>query len=110
MSGFSIAAVSYSMDIDMEDYGVNDLTGQFDELIDATDELNSGMKKLSEGMDKLDGNSTTLLNGFKELKNGIGTQLKSGLGKLNQGFDQSYVALDQMSKSLRHTLEIQNLY
>lgn len=73
MSGFSIAAVPYSMDIDLGDYETDDLTGQFDELIDATKELNDGMKKLSDGMKELDGNSEALLTGFGELKDGIGT-------------------------------------
>ena len=73
MSGFSIAAVPYSMDIDLEDYGMDDLTMQFDELTDATKELNDGMEKLSDGMKELDGNSEALLSGFSDLKNGIGT-------------------------------------
>lgn len=99
MSGFSIAAVPYSMEIDMEDYGVDNLTGQFDELIDATDELSSGMKKLSEGMDELDGNSATLLNGFKELKNGIGT-LDNNSATLLSGSAQIKKALSKIATSL----------
>lgn len=99
MSGFSIAAVPYSMDIDLSDYNVDDMTGQFDELIEATEELNDGMEKLSSGMKELDGNSGTLLNGFAELKNGIGT-LDENASDLISGSAQIKKALSAISDSL----------
>lgn len=99
MSGFSIAAVPYSMDIDPGDYGTDDLTGQFDELIDATKELNDGMEKLSDGMKELDGNSDALLTGFSELKDGIET-LDANSDTLLSGSTQIQNALSSIAGSL----------
>lgn len=99
MSGFSIAAVPYSMDIDLGDYGIDDMTGQFDELINATNELNTGMKKLSTGMQKLDANSGTLLKGMKDLNNGVGT-LDHNSTTLVKGSAQIKKGLSTMSTSL----------
>ncbi len=102
MSGFSIAAVPYSMDIDLGDYGMDDLTGQFDELIDATKELNNGMEKLSDGMKKLDGNSEILLSGFSDLKNGIGT-LDANSSTLLDGSVKIQNALSTIAGSISQT-------
>lgn len=99
MSGFSIAAVPYSMDIDLGDYDTEDLTGQFDELIDATKELNDGMEKLSDGMKELADNSEALLSGFQELKDGIGT-LDGNSGTLLSGSAKIQSALAKISSSL----------
>lgn len=99
MSGFSIAAVPYSMNIDIGDYETDDPTGQFDELIDATKELNDGMKDLSDGMKELDGNSEALLSGFRELKNGIGT-LDSNSDTLLDGSAKIQNALSTIAGSL----------
>ncbi len=71
MSGFSIAAVPYSMDIDMNQFNMDDFTGQIAELTDAVDKLNDGAGSLSEGLNKLcDGNSN-LLNGSSQIQSGL---------------------------------------
>lgn len=75
MSGFSIAAVPYNMDVDMDQLNMDDFTGQISELTDAVDKLNDGATSLSDGLNKLcDGNSD-LLNGS--------SQIQSGLNKLS---------------------------
>lgn len=99
MSGFSIAAVPYSMDIDLGDYGIDDMTGQFDELIEATNELNTGMKKLGIGMQQLGTNSSTLLKGMNDLNKGVGTLNKNSSTLIN-GSAQIKKGLSTMSTSL----------
>lgn len=99
MSGFSIAAVPYSMNINLDDYGINDMTGQFDKLISATEQLNTGMSKLSSGMKQLDTNSSALLKGYNQINSGIGT-LSGNSSTLVNGSKQIENALSVMASSM----------
>ncbi len=71
MSGFSIAAVPYSMDIDMDQFNMDDFTGQISELTDAADKLNDGASSLSDGLNKLCDGNGDLLNGSSQIQSGL---------------------------------------
>lgn len=73
MSGFSIAAVPYSMSMDLSGFDLDDFTGQISELEDAVNQLNEGTAGLKKGLDTLCGNNADIRNGSLQLQNGINT-------------------------------------
>ena len=99
MSGFSIAAVPYSMNIDMDQFNMNDFSGQISELTDAVDKLNDGASGLSEGMDKLCAGNEALLDGSKEIQQGLDT-LSSNSADIIKASSKIKKALNKMSVQL----------
>lgn len=71
MSGFSIAAVPYSMVIDIDSFNTEDFTDQISDLTDAVDKLNEGAGNLSDGLDKLYDNNGSLLSGSEQIQKGL---------------------------------------
>ncbi len=71
MSGFSVAAVPYSISVDMDGFDTDDLTGQFSELTDAAKQLNDGAKELLNGIRKLNDGGGSVLNGSSQIQNGL---------------------------------------
>lgn len=100
MSGFSIAAVPYSMDVDTDQFNTDDFTGQISELTDAVDKLNDGTSKLSEGLNKLCDNNGKLLNGSGQLQSGL-NKLSSNSATISAASSQIKDALDMISTQLQ---------
>lgn len=98
MSGFSIAAVPYSMNIDTEGLGTDELTGQFSELTDAVAQLNDGTQKLSDGIRELNNGGNSLLEGSSHIKEGV--DLSSMLGQLKTGLTQLTAGYAEFHKGL----------
>lgn len=73
MSGISIAAVPYSMEVDLGDFDVDDVTDQMTELTDAIAQLNDGTSQLNDGIAAL---------------NDAGSKLKGGAGQIEQGLQE----------------------
>lgn len=94
MSGFSIAAVPYSMDIDTDQFNMDDFTGQLDELTDAVDKLSSGTADLASGAADLAGGTGDLASGSADLAGGT-ADLAKGVGDLQDG---GYSLLDGSAK------------
>lgn len=92
MSGFSIAAVPYSMSIDTDQLNTDDFTEQISELTDAADQLNDGAGSLSDGLNKLCEGNSGLLNGS--------TQIQSGLNELSGNSEAIVGASAQIQGSL----------
>ena len=130
MSGFSIAAVPYSISVDMDDFDTNDLTSQFSELTDAAERLNDGAKELlddggssaldgsaqiQDGLSALSSNSQSIVDAsaqFGSAMSAISSRLAqaylSGLSQLSQlpgGLEQLSGALDQLSAGLSQLKE-----
>ncbi len=78
MSGFSIAAVPYSISIDKDSLGMDDFTDQLSELTDAVDELNKGTAKLKDGIRDLNDGSDDLLDGSAKIKEGLASLGEQG--------------------------------
>lgn len=73
MSGFSIAAVPYSISIDTDEFDTDSITDQFSELTEATEQLSDGAKELFDGISELSGSGTSLVEGSKEIQDGLRT-------------------------------------
>lgn len=71
MSGFSIAAVPYSISVDMDGFDTDDLTSQFSELTDAAKQLNDGAKELLSGIRKLNDGGSSVLDGSAQIQDGL---------------------------------------
>lgn len=99
MSGFSIAAVPYSMNVDTGDLGTDDLTGQFSDLTEAVDLLNEGTKELSDGISALNSGSTSLQNGSSQIKDGLSALSGSSTDLTNASY-QIGTALGTISNQL----------
>lgn len=78
MSGFSIAAVPYSISIDKDSLGMDDFTDQLSELTDAVEELNKGTAKLKDGIRDLNDGSDDLLGGSAKIKKGLSSLSEQG--------------------------------
>lgn len=99
MSGFSIAAVPYSMNIDMDQFNMDDFTGQISELTDAVNKLNDGAESLADGLNKLcDGNSD-LLNGSSQIQSGL-NELSGSSATIVDASSKIKSALDTISTQL----------
>lgn len=99
MSGFSIAAVPYSMEINMNQFNMDDFTGQISELTNAVDKLHDGVSSLSGGLNKLcDGNSK-LLNGSSQIQSGL-NELSGNSATIVDASSKVKSALDTISKQL----------
>ncbi|MBU5430920.1 hypothetical protein KQI22_12760 [Kineothrix sp. MSJ-39] len=101
MSGFSIAAVPYSMDIDMDQFNTDDFTGQVSELTDAVDKLNDGTKGLSDGMGKLCDGNEDLLSGSSRIQSGL-NELSGNAATIIDASSQIKGALDKISEQLKN--------
>lgn len=73
MAGFSIAAVPYSVSIDMDSFDTGDITDQFSQLTDAADKLQSGANSLLSGINTFRDGGSSLASGSGEIKNGLST-------------------------------------
>lgn len=99
MSGFSIAAVPYSMDIDLDQFNTDDFTGQIDELTDAVNKLNDGAGSLTDGLDKLCDGNGDLLGGSKQIQSGL-KELSSNSATIVDASSKIQGALDTISTQL----------
>lgn len=93
MEGISIAAIPFSMVLDMPDSSA--LVSQFDELIAGTEklkrgagELEAGTSTFSDGVKKLDEGAAQLKDGSGELSSGVAAYV-AGVACLNQGLTQA---------------------
>ncbi|WP_343246945.1 hypothetical protein [Diplocloster hominis] len=98
MDGIMIAAIPFSMAIEMPD--TSEMTGDITELSDAIDQLNQGVSDLSGGI-------RTLLDGSKDLASGS-SKYQEGMHKLDANTDKLQAAsatirdaLDTISSSLQ---------
>jgi len=99
MSGFSIAAVPYSMNIDMGQFNMDEFTDQISELTDAVGKLNDGAGSLSDGLNKLcDGNSD-LTDGSSQIQSGL-NELSGNSAAIVNASEQIKSALDTISTQL----------
>lgn len=73
MPGFSIAAVPYSVSIDMDGFDTDDFTGQFSELTDAAEKLQSGANSLLSGINSFRDGGSSLASGSGEIKSSLST-------------------------------------
>ncbi len=71
MPGFSIAAVPYSISVDMDGFDTGDLASQFSELTDAAEQLNDGAHELLDGIRKLSSGGSSVLDGSAQLQKGL---------------------------------------
>ncbi len=99
MSGFSIAAVPYSMDIDMDQFNMDDFTEQISELTDAVDKLNDGASSLSDGINKLCDGNGNLLNGSSQIQGGL-NELSSSSAAIVDASVQIQGSLEAISGQL----------
>lgn len=99
MSGFSIAAVPYSMNIDIGDIDAGDITDQFSELIDAAEQLNDGAKELSDGIHELNDGGASLLDGSVKIGDGL-SELEKNAGVITDSSKKISDALNTISTQL----------
>lgn len=92
MKGFSIAAVPYSMNINTEDFKIDEITSEMEKITDAVKQLNEGAQQLNDGMKEL-------TNGGKDLKDGI-VQLEGGLQQLDSNGELLAVASSEINNAL----------
>lgn len=92
MSGFSVAAVPYSISVDMDGFDTDDLTSQFSELTDAAEQLNDGAKELLSGIRKLNDGGGSVFDGS--------SKIKSGLNDLNNNSQSIIDASTQFNRAL----------
>lgn len=95
MEGISIAAIPFSMVLDMPDSSA--LVAQFDELIAGTEQLKSGANDLEAGAGALSG-------GVQKLDEGT-SQLQSGAGELSSGVAAYMAGVAQVSQGLAQAAE-----
>lgn len=101
MSGFSIAAVPYSMNIDTDQFDTDDFTGQISELTDAVDKLKDGADSLSDGLGKLCDGNGDLLNGSSQIQSGL-SELSSNSTTIVDASSKIKGALDTISTQLQN--------
>lgn len=92
MEGISIAAIPFSMAIDLPDSSA--LVAQFDALIEGADQLDRGARELREGTNAfeegahaLDQGTNQLQSGASELSSGLAAYV-SGITRIEQGLAQ----------------------
>lgn len=95
MEGISIAAIPFSMALDMPDSSA--LVAQFDELIAGTEKLKSGANDLEAGASALSG-------GVKEFGKGT-SQLRDGAEELSSGVAAYVAGVVQVSQGLGQATE-----
>lgn len=93
MEGISIAAIPFSMALDLPDSAA--LVSQFDELIAGSEKLKSGANDLetgsdalSSGVQKLDEGAAQLKGGTEELSAGVAAYV-AGVAQVSQGLAQA---------------------
>lgn len=101
MSGFSIAAVPYSMDIDMDQFQMDDFDGQISELTDAVEKLKEGSDSLSDGLDQLCDGNGNLLDGSGQIQSGL-KELSSNSATITDASSKIKGALDTISTQLQN--------
>lgn len=99
MSGFSIAAVPYSMSIDMDEFNIDDFTGQISELTDAVGSLSDGADGIKDGLEQLCSGNGELLNGSTQLQNGLST-LNNNSSSITDASAQIKASLNAISYQL----------
>ena len=99
MSGFSIAAVPYSISVDMDGIDTDDLTSQFSELTDAAEQLNDGAKELLNGIRKLNDGGSSVLDGSAQIQSGL-SDLSSNAQSITDASAQFSSALSAISAGL----------
>jgi X-X-X-Leu-X-X-Gly heptad repeat protein len=95
MEGISIAAIPFSMVLDMPDSSA--LVSQFDELI-------AGTEKLKRGAGELEAGTSTFSDGVKKLDEGT-AQLKDGSGELSSGVAAYVAGVTRLSQGLMQAAE-----
>ncbi|MCB6992212.1 hypothetical protein LI177_01695 [bacterium 210820-DFI.6.37] len=93
MTGISVAAVPYSMELDASELGTDQLTGKFSQLTDAVAQLKEGTEELEAGMKTLDDSGSTLLDGAG--------QITKGLSVLDKNSQSLTSASSQIHRSLK---------
>lgn len=78
MSGFSIAAVPYSLSIDTESFETDDFSDQMDELTDGAQELRDGAIELSSGIAELKKGGDSIVDGSAGIRDGLKSLSTSG--------------------------------
>lgn len=99
MSGFSIAAVPYNMNINTDDINTDDITSQFSELTDAVQKLNDGAKELNDGIKSLSDGGTSILDGSGSIYDGL-SELSGNSDLITDSSEKIYSALETISKEL----------
>ena len=112
MSGISIAAIPFSMSVDLPD--TSNMTEDMSELTDGISELNDGVGKLKDGVreyvdgvgdfgngvQKIADNFSSLDNGGKNIVNGS-AKVKKGLNKIKQGGSGITSGSGELSETLK---------
>lgn len=101
MSGFSIAAIPYHMDFDMDSFDMGDFTDQISELTDAVQKLDSGTDDLADGLEKLCKGNAGLLDGSRQLKNGI-RKLSDNSSSIVEASSEIKKALETINAQLKN--------
>lgn len=102
MSGFSIAAVPYSMSIDIDSFDTDDITDEFSELTDAVAQLSDGTSQLADGVHALSDGGSSLSDGSSQIKDGL-LALSGSSRNLTNASYQIGSALDTISRQLNDT-------
>lgn len=97
MDGIQIAAVPYSMAVEMPD--TDGMIAQFDQLSDAIGQLSDGAGALAEGVDAAGGGADALTFGSEELGRGL-SQLSASAGELSSASHDIDAALGQLDAML----------
>ncbi|MFV0467197.1 MAG: hypothetical protein ACK5ML_14220 [Lachnospiraceae bacterium] len=100
MDGISIAAVPFSMAVDLPD--TKEMTDGLTELSDGIAELNDGTHKLADGADELESGMVTLRDGISVFDTGV-LSFSQGVLGINSGIqkvDDSMEELNDGAKSL----------
>lgn len=90
MEGISIAAIPFSMALDLPD--TDSIVSQFDALIEGTSQLDTGAKQLEEG-------TTAFKDGVRSFDQGAG-QLRDGAEELSTGVTAYVAGVAQVSQGL----------
>lgn len=98
MDGIMIAALPFSMAIEMPD--TSEMTGDITELSDAIDQLNQGVADLSGGIRALQDGSKDLASGSAKFQDGM-HKLDANTDKLQAASATIRDALDTISSSLK---------
>lgn len=94
MDSISINGIPFSMDFD-----VDEMTSQFDELINAVSQLDSGMSDLNNGIQQMSGGMDKAGKGSSEIYRNL-KKINAGTAGLSQGSTQIEKALSEMAATL----------
>ncbi|MDL2236915.1 hypothetical protein LJC56_03665 [Christensenellaceae bacterium OttesenSCG-928-K19] len=107
MAGISIAAVPYSMNMDMGDLDMEGQLEDLEKLPEAISELNDGVGKLEDGTSEMKSGANQLASGSSGIKSGL-NQISGNSSKLVDGSAKINDALSQIATELG-TSDLENL-